>query len=192
MSFFRLVPNLNIMAPKDFKELEDMLEFAISLGKPVVIRYPRGGESKEKFEKHNKIKLGKAEIIKRGNDISIMAIGKTVSRALIVSKMLEKDGFDTEVINVRFLKPFDKETIKKSIEKTKKVITIEDGTVINGLATTIKELIIDEKIKDVEIQTYSYPDKFIEHGNVEELEKLYKQDADYIYKNINWKIEDDQ
>ena len=147
MSFFRLVPNLNIMAPKDFKELEDMLEFAISLGKPVVIRYPRGGESKEKFEKHNKIKLGKAEIIKRGNDISIMAIGKTVSRALIVSKMLEKDGFDTEVINVRFLKPFDKETIKKSIEKTKKVITIEDGTVINGLATTIKELIIDEKIE---------------------------------------------
>ena len=56
MAFFRLVPNLTIMAPKDFKELEDMLEFAISLAKPVVIRYPRGGEAKEKFEKHSKIK----------------------------------------------------------------------------------------------------------------------------------------
>lgn len=184
MAFFRLVPNLTIMAPKDFKELEDMLEFAISLGKPVVIRYPRGGELKEKFEKHSKIKYGKSEILKTGKDISIIAIGKTVERALKVSKMLENDNIEVEVINARFLKPFDKETIKKSIEKTKKVITIEDGTIINGLATTVKELIIEENIKDVEIQNYSYPDKFIEHGNVEELEKLYKQDAEYIYGTI--------
>jgi len=184
MAFFRLIPNLTIMAPKDFKELEDMLEFAISLGKPVVIRYPRGGESKEKFEKHSKIKYGKSEIIKTGKDISIIAIGKTVERALKVSKMLENDSIEAEVINARFLKPFDKETIKNSIEKTKKVITIEDGTIINGLATTVKELIIEKNIKDVEIQNYSYPDKFIEHGNVEELEKLYKQDAEFIYSKI--------
>ena len=181
MAFFRLVPNLTIMAPKDFKELEDMLDFAINLGKPVVIRYPRGGEAKEKFSKHEKIEYGKAEILKEGKDISIFAIGKTVERAIQVSKMLEKEGFSVEVINTRFLKPFDKETAKKSIEKTKRVITIEDGTIINGLATVIKELIIDEKIKDVEIQTYGYPDKFIKHGQVEELEKLYHQDAEYIY-----------
>lgn len=192
MAFFRLVPNLTIMAPKDFKELEDMLEFAISLGKPVVIRYPRGGESKEKFENHSKIKYGKSEILKTGKDISIIAIGKTVERALKVSKMLENDNIETEVINARFLKPFDRETIKNSIEKTKKVITIEDGTIINGLATAVKELIIEEKIKEVEIQNYSYPDKFIEHGSVDELEKLYKQDAEYIYKNIKWNIEDSQ
>lgn len=184
MAFFRLVPNLTIMAPKDFKELEDMLEFAIFLEKPVVIRYPRGGESKEKFEKHSKIIYGKSEILKTGKDISIIAIGKTVARALKVSKMLENDNIEAEVINARFLKPFDKETIKESIEKTKKVITIEDGTIINGLATAVKELIIEENIKDVEIQNYSYPDKFIEHGNVEELEKLYKQDAEFIYSKI--------
>ena len=184
MAFFRLVPNLTIMAPKDFKELEDMLELAISLGKPVVVRYPRGGEAKEKFEKHSKIKYGKSEIIKTGKDISIIAIGKTVERALKVSKMLENDSIEAEVINARFLKPFDNETIKESKEKKKKVITIEDGTIINGLATTVKELIIEKNIKDVEIQNYSYPDKFIEHGNVEELEKLYKQDAEFIYSKI--------
>ena len=184
MAFFRLIPNLTIMAPKDFKELEDMLEFASSLAKPVVIRYPRGGEAKEKFENHSKIKYGKSEILKTGKDISIIAIGKTVERALKVSKMLENDNIEAEVINARFLKPFDKETIKESIEKTKKVITIEDGTIINGLATAVKELIIEENIKDVEIQNYSYPDKFIEHGNVEELEKLYKQNAEFIYGTI--------
>ena len=54
MAFFRLIPNLTIMAPKDFKELEDMMEFAVNVGKPVVIRYPRGGEGKEKFNQHKK------------------------------------------------------------------------------------------------------------------------------------------
>ena len=184
MSFFRLVPNLTIMAPKDFKELEDMLEYAVNLKKPVVIRYPRGGESKEKFEKHEKIREGKAEILKQGKDISIIAIGKTVSRAIEVAKMLEKEKIEAEVINARFLKPLDIETIKKSIEKTKNVITIEDGTIINGLVTAIKELIIDENIENIKIKSYAYPDEFIKHGSVEELEKIYSQYSKSIYEYI--------
>ena len=184
MSFFRLIPNLTIMAPKDFKELEDMLEYAISLKKPVIIRYPRGGESKEKFGKHEKIKEGKAEILKQGKDISIIAIGKTVSRAIEVAKMLEKEKIDAEVINARFLKPLDIEAIKKSIEKTRNVITIEDGTIINGLGTATKELIINENMENIKIKSYAYPDEFIKHGSVEELEKIYNQDAKSIYEYI--------
>ena len=162
MAFFRLIPNLNIMAPKDFKELEDMLEYAIELKKPVVIRYPRGTEDEEiKFNKHTKIKLGKAEVLKTGDDISIIAIGKTVAEAMKEAKKLKENGIDAEVINTRFLKPLDVNTIKKSIQKTKKVITIEDGTIINGLGTAIKELIIDEKIEGVEVETRATPDKFI-------------------------------
>lgn len=185
MAFFRLVPNLTIMAPKDFREFEDMLEIAVNLKRPVVIRYPRGGEdTKIKFEKHDKIKLGKAEIIKEGKDISIIAIGKTVARAMEVSNMVKKEKIDAEVINARFLKPLDKETIKNSINKTKFVITIEDGTIINGLGTAIKELIINEKMKEVEIKSYAYPDEFIKHGEVSELEKLYHQDSKSIYEEI--------
>ena len=185
MAFFRLVPNLVILAPKDFKELEDMLEFAIDLKKPVVIRYPRGGEDKETFEKHEKIEEGKAEILKEGKDISIFAIGKMVARGMKVAKKLEENNIEAEVINVRFLKPLDVETLKKSIEKTKSVITIEDGTIINGLGTAIKELIIDNNIKDVKIKSYAYPDKFIQHGSVEELEKIYHLDEESILKEIN-------
>lgn len=192
MAFFRLVPNLTILAPKDFKELEDMLEFAINLKKPVVIRYPRGGEDKEKFEKHEPIKLGKSEVLKKGEDITIIAIGKTVSRAIKVANYLDKKEINVEVINARFLKPLDVETIKKSIEKTKNVVTIEDGTKINGLGTAIKELIIDEKIEEVKIKTFTYPDKFIEHGSVEELEEIYNVDESAIEKYIekNLKQED--
>lgn len=174
MAFFRLVPNLTIMAPKDFKELEEMMEFAITLKRPVVIRYPRGGEDTSiKFENQEKIELGKAQILKEGKDVSIIAIGNKVAKAMKMAKHYEIEGLDAEVINARFLKPLDVETIKKSIEKTKKVITIEDGTKINGLGTAIKELIIDENLKDVEIQELSLPDEFIRHGTVEELEGIY-------------------
>ena len=187
MAFFRLVPNLTIMAPKDFKELEEMLEFAVNLKRPVVIRYPRGGEAKEKFEKCEEIKLGKAEIIKKGSDISIITIGKTVARAKKIADMLEKEEISAEVINARFLKPLDEETIKTSIEKTKRVITIEDGTTINGLGTAVKELIIKEKLEEVDIQTFAYPDEFIKHGTVEELEKIYHQDVKSIINKISQK-----
>ena len=185
MAFFRLVPNLTIMAPKDFKELEDMLEFAVKLKKPVVIRYPRGGEDKEiKFKKHDVIKLGKAEILQQienpqlreGNHqaVTIVAIGKMVARAEKKARQIKQEyGIDAEIINARFLKPLDISTILQSIKKTKSVITIEDGTEINGLATAIKELIVDNNLQNIKFKSYAYPDEFIQHGTVDELENLY-------------------
>lgn len=193
MAFFRLVPNLTIMAPKDFKELEEMLEFAIKLNKPVIIRYPRGGEEDYKFQEstnseYTKIEEGKAEILKEGKDISIIAIGKMVSRAMKIAEELEKENINTDVINARFLKPLDIKTIKNSITKTKKVITIEDGTIINGLATAIKELIIDENLRDIKLECFAYPDKFIQHGSVQELEEIYDLDEKSIITKIRSKI----
>ena len=175
MAFFRLVPNLTIMAPKDFKEFEDMLEFATQLKKPVVIRYPRGGEdSKIEFEKHSKIEEGKAEVLQEGNGVTIIAIGKMVVKAMKMAKELEAEQQkNVEVINARFLKPLDEKTIIKSIEKTKNVITIEDGTKINGLATAVKELIVDNNLENIKVTTYAYPDEFIPHGSVDELEEKY-------------------
>lgn len=185
MAFFRLVPNLTIMAPKNFKELEAMLEFAVSLNKPVVIRYPRGGEDGYKIEKQEKLQEGKAEILKEGKDLTIIAIGKTVARAMKVAEEIENEQKDitVEVINARFLKPFDKKTIKQSIEKTKQVITIEDGTIINGLATAVQEVIIEENLQEIKMKNYAYPDHYIEHGGVEELEKIYGVDEEKIKKD---------
>ena len=175
MAFFRLIPNLTIMAPKNFKELEEMLEFAVNLNKPVVIRYPRGGEEQIDIDRQERIEYGKAEILKEGENLSIIAIGKTVAKAIKIANKIEEKNSDitVEVINCRFLKPIDKETIKKSIIKTKKVITIEDGTIINGLATVIQEIIIEENLDGIKIKNYAYPDEFIQHGEVEELEKIY-------------------
>ena len=184
MAFFRLVPNLTIAAPKDFEELRKMLEFGTSLKKPIVIRYPRGGESDYKFEKCEKIELGKSEILKEGKDISIIAIGKTVAKAMKIAKRLEEKNINPEVINARFLKPLDTEKIKESISKTKFVVTIEDGTIINGLATAVDEVILNSKLENVKRLNYAYPDTFIKHGTVDELEKIYGQDIESIINEI--------
>ena len=184
MAFFSIVPNLTIMAPKDFKELEQMLEFAVNLKRPVVIRYPRGGEGTTKFENHSNIEYGKCEIIKGGTDITIIAIGKMVGRAVEVGKILKDKSIDAEIINVRFLKPLDEKQILSSIIKTKKVITIEDGILRSGLATSVSELIIKNNIKNIQFKGLGYNDKFIEHGNVDELEKINNLDAESIAEEV--------
>lgn len=184
MSFASAIPNLTIMAPKDFKELEEMLEFGINFNGPVLIRYPRGGEGKNKIEKNDKIVLGKSELIKEGKDISIIAIGKMVDRAIEVSNILKKQDIDAEIINVRFLKPLDKENIIKSIEKTKKVVTMEDGILNGGLYTNILDLINRSNIENVRIIPIGYDDCFVTHGSVDDLEKEMKTDTKSIVEQI--------
>ena len=175
---------MTIMAPKDFKELEAMLEYGINLRSPVVIRYPRGGEGNIRFDIHETLENRQAEIIKEGSDLTIIAIGKMVERAVEVSNILEKQGKNVGVINSRFLKPLDRATILNAINKTRKVITIEDNILKGGLGSSIEELIIEEGIKDIFFKKYGYPDEFIKHGNVTEIEKKYRLDAETIAKDI--------
>ena len=190
LCFLNSIPNITIMAPKNFLELEKMLEYAIKSNKPIAIRYPRGGgeegeNSKDGLEygSINKISRGKAEVLLEGEDITIISIGKMTEYAYKVACDLKKENINVEVINIRFLKPLDKEKVLKSAIKTKKVITIEDGYLIGGLASSINDILIkqDEKIK---ILNMGYPDKFIKQGSVKEIEKKYKMDKDSIKENI--------
>ncbi len=179
LSYTNTIPNFNIMAPKDFNELDKMLEFAIDLKKPILIRYPRGGEGKT-FESCAPIELGKAEVVREGNnDITIFAIGKMVSRAEEVADKLEEDNIYASVVNVRFLKPIDEETIIKYLKNSNKAISIEDGSVIDGLGAKIESIIYENGI-DIEFEKIAYPDEFIKHGSVDEIEKKYGLDVGSI------------
>lgn len=190
MSFFKIVPNISIMAPKNFKELQDMMELAVNLKRPVVIRYPRGTEGSEKFENQEKIVLGEPEILQNGNDVTIIAIGNQVDKAIKISKELKKQNIIAEVINTRFLKPLNEEKIIKSISKTKFLVTIEDSTIIGGLASTINEMILKNKIANIKIKNFAYPDIFVEHGKVKEIEEKYKLDERNIFQFIKGNIKD--
>ena len=180
MASFSIVPNMTIMAPKDFKELEQMMDFAIGYEAPILIRYPRGGQGNFKFKNHPKITIGKSELIRVGSDVTIIAIGKMVDRAVEVAGIFSKFGVSSEVINARFLKPFDEEAVFKSIEKTKNIITIEDGIIRGGLATTVNELIAKKEIQDIRIENFGYDDEFIKHGSVSELEEQNGMDSKSI------------
>lgn len=191
IAFLRLIPNITILAPKDFKELKDMLNYAINkLNSPVAIRYPRGSQSYIKFKQNKnqekRLENQKAEIIKQGTSISIIASGKMVSKAVKVAQIVKKldNRINCEIINASLLKPLDEETIKKSIAKTKKVITIEDGILNGGLYTEIAELITKNNMQKIHLQGCAYKDKFIKQGTVEQLEKLNNLDADSIAKEV--------
>ena len=181
LSFMKIVPNLVIMAPKNYKELEKMMDYAIYIKRPVVIRYPRGVETNNDL-KTTRIQLGKSELIKEGKDLTILSIGNRIDKAIEIKKKLKK--IDIEIINIRFLKPLDEKTIINSINKTKNVIVLEDNTIIGGLSSSIKELIIDNKLENINIKAFAYPNKFIKHGSIKEVENYYKLDTESIIKEI--------
>lgn len=180
MASFSIVPNMTIMAPKDFKELEQMIDFAVNFNGPILIRYPRGGEGNLKLKCNEKIVLGESELLREGSDVTIIAIGKMVEKAVEVADKFSKIGIDAEIINARFLKPFDENKIIESIEKTKNVITIEDGFIKGGLATTVNELIAKNGIIDVNIKNCGYDDEFVKQGSVQELEQINGLDCNSI------------
>ena len=182
LAFFKLIPNFTIMAPKDFYELEKMLEFAVNANGPIVIRYPRGGEEKS-FKKCEEIILGKHEILKQGKNATILAIGKMVARAQKIADNLLCENIDATVINMRFLKPIDEEQIIKEIKDKKIVVTIEDGTELNGLANSIGEIIAKNKLK-CKFVKYAYPDEFIKHGSIKEIENKYNISEEAIARDI--------
>lgn len=187
IAFLRLIPNITILAPKGFKELEDMMDYAINeLNTPVAIRYPRGSEEIIEYKERSqlqRLKNKKAEILKHGKDVTIIASGKMVSKAIKVAEKLN-NIIECEVINASFLKPLDEETLKQSIEKTKYVLTIEDGVLNGGLYTEIAELITKYSIQGVKVEGCAYKEGFVKQGTVNELERLNHLDVESITAKI--------
>ena len=177
LSFLNTVPNLTVMAPKNKNELKEMIKFSLKLNKPVAIRYPKN--SKEIKTKINKIEYGKAEIIEKGKDITIVAIGKMVNKAIEVREMLLKENIKTTIINARFIKPLDIKTITKETKNKKLLVTIEDNIKETGLGEKIKS-----EFNNINILTFGYPDKYISHGKINEIEDEYNLSSEKIYKKV--------
>ena len=177
LSYLNTIPNLVIMAPSNYNELRKMLAFAINYNGPIAIRYPKGKEEIS-IKSSNPINLGKSDVIEEGNDITIISIGKMIAKAYNVTQRLKKNNIYPTLINARFLKPLDIDTINNSFVKTKKIVTIEDN-IITGLGNTVKSYFDTNKVLSI-----GYPEKFVEHGSINEIENLYDLDEDSIYKRI--------
>ena len=180
LSFLNTIPNLTIMAPKNFAELEDMLEIAINANTPVAIRYPRGGENSSISGNNNKVEIGKAEVLKEGNSIAIFAIGKMVATAMEVSDSLNDD---IAVINVRTLKPIDVDTIVRYGTKANHIITIEDNITVGGLGETVQTVLREAGIS-TPLTCYGYPREFVKQASVSEIEEIYGLNAWHIVSDL--------
>lgn len=170
IAFLRLVPNIIIAAPKDEQELRDFLYTGLNSGKTFALRYPRGNGYGVKLEDFKKIKIGSWEELVSGRDVAILAVGKYVYRALEVKKNLKLKGFNPTVINARFIKPMDEELLKRVLKTHEFIITMEDGVLNGGFGSAVAEYILDNGFSN-KLLRFGIPDRFIEHGKVEILEK---------------------
>lgn len=185
LSYLRLIPGMVLMAPKDEQELRDMLYTAIEYRKgPIALRYPRGNALGVPLRKEfQKIPIGKGEIIKKGNDVALLAIGNMVNYASRAADNLAKDDISVEVVNMRFVKPLDEELLMDIFKRFEKIFVIEENTVIGGLGSAVLEFAAKVDAK-VDIELIGLPDAFVEHGTQEELHKMLGIDPQGISAKV--------
>lgn len=177
----RCIPNLIVIAPVDYFETKKALKAINKIKGPVYLRLTRNKtsiitNSKARFE------IGKANIIKKGKDITIIACGPIMNEVMLAEKELEKLNINVEIINNHTIKPLDKKTILNSIKKTKRVVTVEDHQIHGGIGSAISELISQNY--PVPIKIMGINDTFGESGTPEQLYKKYKLNKDYIIKEV--------
>ena len=175
IAYLRNLPKLVIMAPKDANDFEAMLDLAVSLKKPVAIRYPRAKTEKPTSSKPgtDNLKLGQAKVLKEGKDITIISCGPLANIALEAAAKLEEEKISVQVIDLRFIKPLDNKIIDYIKKTNKCFITIEEGVRLGGAGSAVLELLEDNKVTDYKSRLIGLPDEFIEHGTREELFNKY-------------------
>jgi len=186
VGYLRILPNMTLFAPRDFESLKKAVEFAYKFNNgPIAFRYPRGAFTLEEniFEAKD-FELGKAEILIPSDNIMLIGYGNGVGKAYRVYKELKNRGIDSGVLDLRFVKPFDKELLKSL--KAKKWYVISDNAKKGGIAEMLSDFANEEGM-DVVIRSFEYPDKFIPHGNLDEVEKFLGVD----YLSIAQKIADE-
>ena len=175
IAYLRNLPKLVIMAPKDANDFEAMLDLAVSLKKPVAIRYPRAKTEKPTSSKlgTDNLKLGQAKVLKEGKDITIISCGPLANIALEAAAKLDKEKISVQVIDLRFIKPLDNKIIDYIKKTNKCFVTIEEGVRLGGAGSAVLELLEANKITDYKSRLIGLPDEFIEHGTREELFNKY-------------------
>ena len=184
-SYLRVIPNIVVMAPKDENELQHMLKTAVECGGPVSIRYPRGGGVGVSLDRTlESIEIGKAQIVREGKDVAVIAIGSTVYPSLEAAQKLVDENIQVTVVNSRFVKPLDRTLLCEVASSFKKVITVEENALMGGFGSAVLELFEEAGITDVTIKRLGIGDEFVEHGTQAQLRKKHGIDAEGIASAI--------
>ena len=183
VGYLRILPNMTLFAPRDFETLKNAVEFAYKYNSsPCAFRYPRGAFTLEEgiFEAKD-FELGKAELLIDSENIMLIGYGNGVGKAYKVYKELQNNGIDAGILDLRFVKPFDEELLKSI--KAKIWYVISDNAKEGGIGEMLSDFINKNNL-NVKIESFEYPDEFIPHGNVDDVEKLLKVDVESIVNKI--------
>ncbi len=173
-AYLRHLPNMVVMAPKDENELQHMLYTAVNHPGPAAVRYPRGaGEGVPLDQCLKALPIGKAEVLREGNDILILAVGVTVKAAVNAARLLDESGIQATVVNCRFVKPLDAELIISKAGQCKAVLTVEEHALSGGFGSAVLELLESRGVLGKPLKRMGIPDRFVEHGSQEILRQRY-------------------
>ncbi len=185
IGYLRHVPNWVFMQPKDEEEFVDMLwTMANHDDGPIAVRYPRGaGTGATPKTEPEILKIGKAEIVSEGTDVTLIGLGHLFSLAEETRGKLEELGYSVTLINPRWIKPLDADAIERFARQTKAVCTFEDHVLKNGFGCAVIELLHDARIS-TPVERVGWPDKFVEHGNIPTLREIHGVTVDAAVAKI--------
>ena len=184
LSYLRIIPNMVVMAPKDETELRNMLATAVTYEQgPIAVRYPRGaGVGADCDQPMTTLPIGKAEVLREGKDVSLIAVGAMVPAAVQAANRLHELGYDATVVNARFVKPLDEELILQLADTTGGIITIEENVIAGGFGSAILEL-LSAHDKRCPVKTLGVPDKFFDQASQGRLREMAGLSVDAIVEN---------
>ncbi len=188
ISYMTQMPGMTVMAPKNKWELSDMMKFAVKLGHPVSVRYPRGTAYTGLEEERAPIELGKSEMIYEEEGVALFALGSMVETAEKVRELLREKGQLCTVVNARFAKPLDTDMLDFLVTRHSLVVTMEENIKSGGMGELV-ETYLHENHRDTEVLNISIPDQFVHHGAPDLLKKELKIDAVNIAERILESIE---
>jgi len=193
LSYLRSLPNMVIMAPKDENELCRMLTTSLAHNGPIAVRYPRGTGEGVKMENQDlPIPIGKGEVLKKGDDVLILAIGRSVIEALTAHSTLTEQGISATVVNCRFVKPLDADLIGALAKEIPRIVTVEENVRQGGFGSAVLECLNDKGITGFLLECIGIPDTFVEHGPQKVLRSKYGIDALAIVHAVKRLMFDDR
>jgi 1-deoxy-D-xylulose-5-phosphate synthase len=165
ISFMRCVPGMVLMAPRDGKELEEMLQLAVDqTTTPVAIRYPKATAPELPVARTQDLKIGKAEVLAEGEGVALFAYGSMVESAWSALEQLAENGIQATLVNARFAKPLDVDLLKTLAENHHTLVTLEEHVLMGGFGSGVTEALVDEGIHYDRVLRLGVPDEFITFG----------------------------
>jgi len=190
IAYLRHIPNIIVMAPKDENELQHMIKTAVEYEGPTAIRYPRGiGNGVPMDQELKTLSIGKAELIRDGRDVAIIAIGTMVTPSVEAAERLSAEGISVAVINARFVKPLDEEMILSVAKKTGWIVTVEEHALMGGFGSAVLECLDARGVTGIKTHRIGLPDMYIEHGPQAVLRQKYGLDANGIFSSVREFVE---